>query len=133
MRYHHNLSTYYDQLEPVVRRNYSDVSTLAVHRCLHHNKSCSTLVHYELIHSEIARWAAAPVRLLDAGCGIGGGLLWLERREPGWQLDGYTISEAQQRVAMTRLPLEDWWVQGFGAALFQGALLVCTSLCLIVA
>mmetsp|Transcript_15673 Transcript_15673/g.37346 ORF Transcript_15673/g.37346 Transcript_15673/m.37346 type:complete len:117 (+) Transcript_15673:60-410(+) len=44
-----------------------------------------------------------PPRLMDAGCGVGGAMLWLERHEPSWRLEGYTLSTAQHEYIRTEL------------------------------
>ena len=41
--------------------------------------------------------------VVDAGCGLGAGLTWLERAEPSWKFLGYTISSSQQDWIQTHL------------------------------
>ena len=40
---------------------------------------------------------------MDAGCGVGGAMLWLEKHEPSWRLEGFTLSPAQHEYIQTRL------------------------------
>ena len=48
--------------------------------------------------------APAPLRVLDAGCGLGHGLAALRRTWPGAQLEGVEWSALLQRVAALRCP-----------------------------
>mmetsp|Transcript_64507 Transcript_64507/g.76385 ORF Transcript_64507/g.76385 Transcript_64507/m.76385 type:complete len:234 (+) Transcript_64507:116-817(+) len=41
--------------------------------------------------------------VLDARCGLGAGLMYLEKKEPNWNLTGYTISEYQHKFILTKL------------------------------
>ena len=95
--------------------------SLAVHRWLGSN--FSTVEHYRLLHRELRRsfettpggnadnggggaqqaQMRRPPRLMDAGCGVGGAMLWLERHEPSWRLEGYTLSTAQHEYIRTEL------------------------------
>ena len=40
---------------------------------------------------------------MDAGCGVGGAMLWLEKHEPSWRLEGFTLSPAQHEYIRTKL------------------------------
>lgn len=114
-RYGVNVSAYYDSLEGDIqgRRQPQKVGSLAVHRWL--GRQHSTTVHYELIHSVIAetqaRHRTPSLRVMDAGCGVGGALTWMEKREPGWQLSGRTISAEQLRYIREMLPAHRFGVE----------------------
>ena len=99
-----SVQRYYDELE----RTPSHTRSLAMHRWLGVNRSTS--VHYELVRAELRRnmrtlqtFGGDP-RVLDAGCGIAGALLWFEEREPQWSLIGYTLSHEQAKYIATKLP-----------------------------
>lgn len=114
-----NIGRYYDSLFTVEkhRMHAKEAQSLAVHRWLGSN--FSTVEHYKLLHRELRRSfeAAAPAdntdktgraapgtpRLMDAGCGVGGAMLWLEKHEPSWRLEGFTLSPAQHEYIQTRL------------------------------
>eukprot|EP00928_Gymnodinium_smaydae_P039456 TRINITY_DN26951_c0_g1_i1.p1 TRINITY_DN26951_c0_g1~~TRINITY_DN26951_c0_g1_i1.p1 ORF type:complete len:909 (-),score=81.97 TRINITY_DN26951_c0_g1_i1:175-2901(-) len=102
-----DLKTYYNKLTEDERRkrNPSDLATYAVHRWM--GRKRSTLVHYELVHESIKdglKWNQADLRVFDAGCGLGAGLMWFEKREPTWNLVGHTVSEEQYTWIMNDLP-----------------------------
>eukprot|EP00551_Chaetoceros_affinis_P005311 CAMPEP_0203685934 /NCGR_PEP_ID=MMETSP0090-20130426/48802_1 /ASSEMBLY_ACC=CAM_ASM_001088 /TAXON_ID=426623 /ORGANISM="Chaetoceros affinis, Strain CCMP159" /LENGTH=658 /DNA_ID=CAMNT_0050555147 /DNA_START=635 /DNA_END=2607 /DNA_ORIENTATION=+ len=94
-----DLNAYYNKLiESDSKRNPNDIKSYAVHRWM--GKDKSTLIHYELIHSSILQFinkaTERNLRLLDAGCGLGAGLMWFETYAPTlWNLVGHTISSAQ--------------------------------------
>ena len=46
----------------------------------------------------------ARLRVFDAGCGLGAGLMWFDRAEPSWDLVGHTISEEQYKWIVEDLP-----------------------------
>ncbi|EOD26967.1 hypothetical protein EMIHUDRAFT_236144 [Emiliania huxleyi CCMP1516] len=102
-----NVSRYYDSLLAGEKRKLrpQQIETLAVHRWLGARRS--TTEHYKLVHSALARLPRAA-RVMDAGCGVGGAMLWLEQREPAWQLVGHTVSEEQhgwaERVCKQKVP-----------------------------
>ena len=78
----------------------------------------STLIHYELIHQSIHELVigqnmpssashnnpSPKLRVFDAGCGLGAGLMWFEQHEPKWDLVGHTISEDQHKWIVEDLP-----------------------------
>jgi len=107
---------YYDELtrEENPSRDPHNVNSFAVHRWLGADKS--TLQHYELVRNatqthwkreggeaSTAASTGAP-RVLDAGCGLGAGLLYLETAEPTWRLFGVTLSQSQSDFIVERLP-----------------------------
>jgi 2-polyprenyl-3-methyl-5-hydroxy-6-metoxy-1,4-benzoquinol methylase len=60
---------------------------------------------YEACYARVVSGLPKGSRILDAGCGIGFLLYWLERREPGFfQLTGVDISEPQLALAKKHLP-----------------------------
>eukprot|EP01062_Namystynia_karyoxenos_P062199 TRINITY_DN55121_c0_g1_i1.p1 TRINITY_DN55121_c0_g1~~TRINITY_DN55121_c0_g1_i1.p1 ORF type:complete len:385 (+),score=113.52 TRINITY_DN55121_c0_g1_i1:32-1156(+) len=103
-----DIDAYYTQLEKLVKRQTGNLNSLSVHRWL--GKKRSTLVHYRLVRSAIREYLPAAAkgdgraRVLDAGCGYGAGLMWLEQAEPRWELEGYTLSTAQHRFINSTLP-----------------------------
>lgn len=93
-----DLNDYYNTLiESDSKRNPNVIKSYAVHRWL--GKERSTLIHYELIYSMIRQHVDQSnnqnLRLLDAGCGLGAGLMWFETNVPEFTLVGHTISSAQ--------------------------------------
>ena len=96
-----DLGKYYDHLTEDLKATYDvkDLETLAVHRWLGSPKSTET--HYELIYAEIEKVLVVdpptnkPLRVLDAGCGVGGGLAWFAKKNPEWRLVGHTVSDEQ--------------------------------------
>eukprot|EP00041_Stephanoeca_diplocostata_P024587 m.627458 g.627458 ORF g.627458 m.627458 type:complete len:397 (-) comp22559_c0_seq3:109-1299(-) len=112
-----NLNEYYNKLEMQEqgKRRYDNVDSLAVHRWLQvEGGAHSTTEHYKLIYEAIGKTAAvatAPVRIMDAGCGLGAALMWMEKTEPTWEFQGYTISEVQLNTIRTKLPAHKFDVQ----------------------
>lgn len=94
-----DLNAYYNKLiASDSKRNPNVITSYAVHRWM--GKDKSTLIHYELIHGMIQQFMeqseSRNLRLLDAGCGLGAGLMWFETNAPKvWSLVGHTISTAQ--------------------------------------
>lgn len=94
-----DVNKYYNKLiESDSKRNPNDIKSYAVHRWM--GKDSSTLIHYELILAVIHQFFEdaenLDLRLLDAGCGLGAGLMWFETNGPStWNLIGHTISTAQ--------------------------------------
>lgn len=77
----------------------------------------STLTHYELVRRAIYELVLGKfpppsqsagdsdrIRVFDAGCGLGPGLMWFEQHEPRWDLVGHTISEEQHKWIVNDLP-----------------------------
>ena len=116
-----HIGKYYDSLFAVEKHRMRPEleQSLAVHRWLGSN--FSTVEHYQLLHRELQRsfkttpggnvdkegaqqaQMRRPPLLMDAGCGVGGAMLWLERHEPSWRLEGYTLSTAQHEYIRTEL------------------------------
>lgn len=105
------LAQYYDDLtrDEAGRRDPSKTSTLAVHRVLGPPGNRSADTHFALVRAALVdapAVRAAPdgrAVLLDAGCGIGAGLVYLEARQPRWELHGVTLSPAQLHYIETGL------------------------------
>jgi len=109
--YDGNLNEYYNKLEKDehAKRDPNVITSYAVHRWM--GKRGSTLVHYELVRQSIYELVIGQsfplssqspsinpshsLRVFDAGCGLGAGLMWFEQHEPNWNLVGHTISEEQ--------------------------------------
>jgi 2-polyprenyl-3-methyl-5-hydroxy-6-metoxy-1,4-benzoquinol methylase len=106
-----DLNEYYNELiRSDSKRNPQEISSYAVHRWL--GKDKSTLVHYELIHGTIQHVIIGNdsdhrnnLRVLDAGCGLGAGLMWFETyAAESWTLVGHTISTAQLDFIQNKIP-----------------------------
>lgn len=114
------IASYYNDLERDHKRNAKDINDYAVHRWMGEKRS--TQVHYQLIQESILKyWTkvqfATPASsndattLLDAGCGLGSALMWMEQQQPEWQLEGRTLSEEQHNFIQTRLPKHKFQVE----------------------
>jgi len=91
-----DLNKYYNTLiQSDSKRNPNEIKTYAVHRWM--GKERSTLIHYELILDTIQQFQSErDLHILDAGCGLGAGLMWFETYGPkSMQLTGHTISSEQ--------------------------------------
>ena len=113
--YNGDINQYYNKLEQDEhsKRNPNVITSYAVHRWMGPNGS--TLVHYELVRGAIYEFVLGklPVedessekqlRVFDAGCGLGPGLMWFEQYESNWSLVGHTISETQYKWIVEDLP-----------------------------
>ena len=106
-----DLNEYYNKLiKSDSKRDPNDIKTYAVHRWM--GKQRSTLIHYELIYSTIQQYLGddhgSKLRLLDAGCGLGAGLMWFERNGlSSWELTGHTIS-SEQLAFINKLPTHNF-------------------------
>ena len=111
-----NLGEYYNKLEQDehAKRKPNVITSYAVHRWM--GPKHSTLEHYKLIRSAIyesvlgelpphsAGASTTSLRVFDAGCGLGAGLMWFEQNEPNWAMVGHTISEEQFKWISEDLP-----------------------------
>lgn len=93
-----DLNAYYNSLEKDHNRDPNKISDYAIHRWLGQNRS--TEQQYLLLNEAAMSFmdpsnAADPVHVLDGGCGLGSGLMWMEQQHPSWKLEGYTVSEDQ--------------------------------------
>lgn len=91
-----DLNKYYNELiGSDSKRNPNEIKTYAVHRWLGEDRS--TLTHYKLILDTIlAHTNGQNLNVLDAGCGLGAGLMWFETNGPkSMKLTGHTISTEQ--------------------------------------
>lgn len=116
--YDGDINKYYNKLEQDehAKRDPSRITSYAVHRWM--GPDHSTMVHYELVREAIydvvlgerappppaTASSASGLRVFDAGCGLGAGLMWFEQNEPGWELVGHTISEEQHKWIANDLP-----------------------------
>ena len=53
--------------------------------------------HYRVIYEAIGPYIDRRDRVLDAGCGIGAGLMWFSEKDPSLRMVGYTISSSQYK------------------------------------
>ena len=105
-----DLNEYYNKLErdEHAKRDPNKITSYAVHRWM--GPKYSTLIHYELVRAIIYELilhkmvpsgedhlSESKMRVFDAGCGLGAGLMWFEQHEPAWDLVGHTISEDQHK------------------------------------
>ncbi|KAG7362824.1 methyltransferase domain containing protein [Nitzschia inconspicua] len=105
-----DLNAYYNSLttDENHKRDPNDVSSYAVHRWLGDSKNTET--HYQLLYQAMERHlpvnniSTQSLRVMDAGCGLGAGLMWMEQHAPQWNLTGYTISEEQHKFISETLP-----------------------------
>jgi hypothetical protein len=91
-----DLNKFYNNLETGLTRDPNNIVNYAVHRWMGYKHS--TFEHYHLMRGALKRYhpsPESPIRLFDACCGLGAGLMWFEREEPTWSLYGHTISEGQ--------------------------------------
>ncbi|KAL7531943.1 hypothetical protein ACHAXR_004323, partial [Thalassiosira sp. AJA248-18] len=114
--YDGNLNEYYNKLEKDehAKRNPNKITSYAVHRWMGPDRS--TLIHYKLVRAAIYELIFGVVkssndqatnrklRVFDAGCGLGAGLMWMEQNEPQFELVGHTISEEQHKWIVEDLP-----------------------------
>ena len=112
------IGDYYDSLErdEHARRNPDVITSYAVHRWMGPQRK--TLDHYLLIRKAIYEEVFGklppsgeepgdspyPIRVFDAGCGLGAGLMWFEQTEKSWSMTGHTISEEQYKWITQDLP-----------------------------
>jgi 2-polyprenyl-3-methyl-5-hydroxy-6-metoxy-1,4-benzoquinol methylase len=108
-----DLNAYYNTLttEENNKRDPNEISSYAVHRWLGDPKN--TEEHYKLLLAAAEKHLSSPssskvqkmpLRVVDAGCGLGAGLMWMEQNAPEWTLTGYTISEEQHKYITQTLP-----------------------------
>mmetsp|Transcript_337 Transcript_337/g.717 ORF Transcript_337/g.717 Transcript_337/m.717 type:complete len:694 (-) Transcript_337:28-2109(-) len=113
-----NLNEYYNKLErdEHEKRDPNVITSYAVHRWMGPEKK--TLTHYQLVReaiyehvirrfppsAETVAGDGVALRVFDAGCGLGAGLMWFEQHEPSWELVGHTISEDQYNWIVNDLP-----------------------------
>jgi SAM-dependent methyltransferase len=100
-----DLNAYYNSLEKDEQRDPKNVGSYAIHRWLGPNRT--TEEHYRLVHSTAERYLPMPesnLKVLDGGCGLGSGLMWMENRVPQWDLTGYTVSDEQYKFITQSLP-----------------------------
>ena len=112
-----DLNKYYNSLEKQIHdRDPAKIASYAVHRWM--GPTRSTEEHYELIDRAVAQHhpqrqqlqqqqkgsATSPLKIFDAGCGLGSALMFFESRRPDWNMIGHTISEEQYKFIESKLP-----------------------------
>mmetsp|Transcript_24578 Transcript_24578/g.52964 ORF Transcript_24578/g.52964 Transcript_24578/m.52964 type:complete len:747 (-) Transcript_24578:1197-3437(-) len=114
--YDGDLNEYYNKLErdEHAKRDPNKITSYAVHRWMGPKPNHSTLIHYELVRQaiyELVLGQYAPpsqshskLRVFDAGCGLGAGLMWFGEHEQNWELVGHTISDEQHKWIVEDLP-----------------------------
>lgn len=108
-----DLNAYYNSLEKDHNRDPNKLSDYAIHRWLGPKRS--TEQQYQLLDEaamkfmDPANLVADPVKVLDGGCGLGSGLMWMEQQHPTWNLEGYTVSEEQYKF-IQKLPKHNFKV-----------------------
>jgi cyclopropane fatty-acyl-phospholipid synthase-like methyltransferase len=103
--FHGDLNAYYNHLEKDHTRNPKKIATYAVHRWMGDKRS--TEEHYRLLDAAVSKHHKkynSTLHVFDAGCGLGSGLMWMEKYHPNWVLTGNTISEGQQAFINSKLP-----------------------------
>lgn len=91
-----NISKYYDKLETQTYRT-KDLNTLSVHRFMGKHKT--TTLHYDIIYSYMIE-KNTSAKNLDAGCGVGGAMMYLSSKEQSWVFNGYSLSHTQYKSFM---------------------------------
>ena len=89
-----NISSYYDNLEANTKRN-KEINSLSVHRFL--GKDRLTTIHYDMVYYYMVE-KGNITKILDAGCGIGGAMIYLSSKEKKWYFEGFTLSTAQYKT-----------------------------------
>lgn len=100
-----DINAYYNSLEKDHKRDPNNIAKYAVHRWIGEKRS--TVEHYKLLQGAIKRFHAKPnsaLRGLDAGCGLGSGLMWMDQNQPHWKMTGHTLSEDQLKFINEELP-----------------------------
>jgi len=98
-----DMNAYYNELEKDIKRNPKSIGDYAVHRWMGPQRS--KVEHYKLVHDAFVAASTQKVpKVLDAGCGLGSGLMWMEQTEPNWNLLGHTISKDQLKFIDTKIP-----------------------------
>jgi 2-polyprenyl-3-methyl-5-hydroxy-6-metoxy-1,4-benzoquinol methylase len=99
-----DMNAYYNSLEKDHTRDPTKPSQYAVHRWM--GPSRDTEVQYKLLDTAVSRHHSPSEKLqvMDGGCGLGSGLMWMEQRHPQWHLTGYTVSEEQYKFINQKLP-----------------------------
>ena len=104
-----DMATFYDQLDTAKVNKWrhdgrrgddgKTVSPLAVHRSVR-----GVSYQYRLIDDlakkflDSKRWSGSA-NILDAGCGLGAGAMWMKRKHPGWSVTGVSLSPVQVNFA----------------------------------
>ncbi|CAB9506295.1 O-methyltransferase [Seminavis robusta] len=102
-----DVNQFYNELEKDHKRDPTKIANYAVHRWMGTDRS--TTHHYELLQASILRYYTGnspndALRVLDAGCGLGSAMKWLEERQPTWDIVGHTLSEEQVKFIHDKLP-----------------------------
>lgn len=106
-----DLNTYYNELEMDIKRNPKQIGDYAVHRWMgpkrskvEQNQIMHDAAHRHLPLDAQTTAASSKLQVLDAGCGLGSGLMWMEQNEPEWDLTGHTISKGQIQFIDEKIP-----------------------------
>jgi 2-polyprenyl-3-methyl-5-hydroxy-6-metoxy-1,4-benzoquinol methylase len=79
-----DLNAHYNSLEKDHKLDPNKIGDYAVHRWLGEKRS--TEEHYAFLHAVVSmhhhRHPNSALNVLDAGCGLGSGLMWMERKQP---------------------------------------------------
>ena len=126
--YEGDVNQYYNELEKDIKRDPNNIDNYAVNRWMGPNRS--TKVHYELILESIVKYTGrvrdlgvSNLNVLDAGCGLGSALMYMESHNPSWTLQGRTLSEEQVNFVNHKLPAHKFSVElGSYNELPEGAL-----------
>ena len=114
--YEGDVNAYYNELEKDIKRDPSKIDKYAVHRWM--GPSHSTKIHYELLLQSIVKYTGRirpngiqNLNALDAGCGLGSALMFMEQNNPTWTLSGRTLSEEQVNFVTTKVPAHKFTVE----------------------
>ena len=114
--YEGDVNAYYNDLEKDIKRDPSNIDKYAVHRWM--GSSHSTKIHYELLLQSIVKYTGSirsdgiqHLNVLDAGCGLGSALMFMEQTNPTWTLSGRTLSEEQVNFVTTKVPAHKFTVE----------------------
>lgn len=106
--YDGDVNEYYNELEKDIKRDAKNLEKYAVHRWM--GTDHSTKHHYELMLESILKYTgltrpsqAQGLQVLDAGCGLGAGMMWFETKQPSWKITGRTLSVEQSNFIQEKL------------------------------
>ena len=108
-----DVNQFYNELEKDHNRDPNKIADYAVHRWMGTDRS--TTHHYEILYESIQRYTGRTLgmqnlRVLDAGCGLGSAMKWMEELEPSWEIVGHTLSQEQINFIRTKLPPHNFQV-----------------------
>jgi 2-polyprenyl-3-methyl-5-hydroxy-6-metoxy-1,4-benzoquinol methylase len=105
--FHGDVNQFYNELEKDHKRDPNKIADYAVHRWMGTDRS--TTHHYEILYESIQRYTGRSfgmqnLTVLDAGCGLGSTMKWMEEIEPSWHIIGHTLSNEQVKFIDSELP-----------------------------